>query len=402
MSTTLRVFVGEQWPERPSTPWVLLDAAGEVLEKGESDALRWPAADYCEAVITAASMSCLRVEVPPGISRRDLPQVVAGIVEDQLFDDVERSHLTLLTRQQNVVDVLIIARVRLRNIVAQFIALQRPLAAAYSELQALPTASGEWTVALASDAVMLARPGFVPVVLDGADDGMPPALFEALVRDVAGPDRPQLEIRPAPGRKVDSGGWKMALGSEHVSVGAEYNWYALPSGAPSLLHDEFVSKQRRNPFWQLIKPAMAVAAAALLAYVVVGLALLGWQSVGISRAESRITQLFRSSFPGAPVVAPLAQARRSLDQLRGTHGMARSDDALTLLAAFADECGADATEAVRSITFRERRLTIVLEPQLAGKAEAIRQRLSERGYQVVAATTAEGQPSLAIAPETTR
>jgi type II secretion system protein L len=395
--------VGEQWPERPSTRWVLLDAAGEVLEKGESDALRWPTADFCEAVIAAADMSCLRAKLPPRVSRRDLPLVVAGILEDQLFDDSERSHLTLATRRQDIVDVLVISRLRLRNVVAQFVALQRPLASAYSELQVLPAASDEWMVALAYDAVMLLRPGFIPVVLDGTDDGAPSALFETLVRNAEVPDRPsRLVIRPEPGRKVDLGSWKNALGSDLVSVGDEYNWYAVPSGSANLLHDEFVSGQRRNPFWQLIKPAAAVAASALLTYVVVGLILVGWQSIGISRSEARIADLFRSSFPGVPVVAPVAQARRSLDQLRGFHGLPRSDDALTLLAALADECGGDATESVRSITFRERRLTVVLEPRLASQAEAIRQRLSLRGYQVIAATTPQGLPSLVIAPETTR
>lgn len=403
MSTTLRVFVGEQWPERPATRWVLLDAAGGVIQQGESDGLRWPAADFCEAVISAPEASYLKASIPQRVSKRDLPQVVGSVLEDQLLDDPDRCHLTLCGHRRDEADVLVVSRLRLRNILAQFEALARPLSAAYSELQTLPVTSPEWVVALAADAAILVPPGQAPMALDNAADGMPSPLLagivEASASAVAGF---RMTIHPEPGHKVDLPGWKAALGSQQISIGAEHRWHLLLPGAADLLHGEFASTKPRNNSWQLVKPAFMVAAVAIAASLAVGLVQLGLSKYRAFQAETRMTELFASAFPGVPAVAPLAQTRRKLDLLRAAHGLARSDDLVTLLAAVADVMGPEGENSVRELNYVDRRLTLAFDPAHMTRAENWRRQLQERGYQVAVRTTSQNLTSLMIELDMTK
>lgn len=403
MSSTLRVFVGEHWPEQPSTRWVLLDAAGELLQQGESDALRWPRADFCEAVISAPGMSCLRAAIPHRVSGRDLLQVVAGVLEDQLLDDPDNCHLTVSGRRRDSVDVLVIARARLRNVLTQFSALNRPLSAAFSQLQTLPTSESDWAFAVAKDAVIVSQPDEVPLVLDESMDGAAPTLLGTLVGNVdASGNGTRFTVRPEVGSKVDLAAWKSELHSENVRVGQEYHWYALVDGAADILHGEFASRQRRNSTWMLIKPAAVVAVVAIAAYLAVGFVRLGLSSYGVHQTEGRIAELFGAAFPGVPAVAPLAQTRRHLDQLRAAHGLARSDDALVLLAAVAEVLGADSTNSVKELNYANQQLTVVFEPDKAARIDDVKRQLTDRGLQVTRQETAQDMPSLLVGRDMTK
>jgi hypothetical protein len=104
----------------------------------------------------------------------------------------------------------------------------------------------------------------------------------------------------------------------------------------------------------LVKPAFMVAAVAIAASLAVGLVQLGLSKYRAFQAETRMTELFASAFPGVPAVAPLAQTRRKLDLLRAAHGLARSDDLVILLAAVADVMGAEGENSVRELNYVDR------------------------------------------------
>lgn len=395
MTTTLRVFVGESWPARPSTRWILIDAAGRVEQQGESDALHWPVADYCEAVVSVTEVSCLRAAIPARVARRDLQNVVAGVLEDQLLDEPDRCHLTVCRYRGDSADVLVIGRERLRNILAQFAAVGRPLSAAYSELRIMHAEQHhEWVVALARDGVIISRPHEVPLVVDGTDDGTPPVLLATVAKDPrskAGTLR--ILVRSEAGKEIDLAAWKAMLRTDHVRIGSEYRWYSLTDSSVDLLHGEFASRLRRNSVWLLVKPAAMVAASFLAAYLVVGLIQVLLATYRVNQAEGRIAELFTASFPSIPVVSPVAQTRRQLDQLRGAHGLARSDDPLVLLAALSGVLGAEGENALKEVTYAERKLTTVLDAAQSGRIEGLRQQLHDRGYQ---ATIRSTQPPVLV------
>jgi type II secretion system protein L len=319
-----------------------------------------------------------------------LPNVVAGVLEDQLLEDPDRCHLTVCRHQRETADVLVISRERLRNVLAQFAALGRPLSAAYTELRVLRAERHEWVVALATDGVILSRPHEVPLVLDGTDDGTPPALLATIAKDPrskAGNLR--MLIRAEAGKEVDLAAWKAMLRTEHIRIGQEYRWYSLSDSSVDLLHDEFASRLRRNNAWLLTKPAALVAASFLLAYLVVGLGQILSSSYRISQAEGRIDELFAASFPGVPAVSPVAQTRRQLDQLRAAHGLARSDDVLVLLAALSGVLGANGENSIKELNYSDHKLTAVFDSAHAGRMEGFLQQLQDRGYR---ATLRAAQP----------
>jgi type II secretion system protein L len=355
-----------------------------VQQQGESDALHWPVADYCEAVISVTEVSCLRAAIPARVSRRDLPNVVAGVLEEQLLDEPDRCHLTVCRYRGDSADVLVIGRERLRNILAQFAAVGRPLSAAYSELRIMHAEQHhEWVVALARDGVIISRPHEVPLVVDGTDDGTPPVLLATVAKDPrskAGTLR--ILVRSEVGKEIDLAAWKAMLRTDHVRIGSEYRWYSLTDSSVDLLHSEFASRLRRNSIWLLVKPAALVAVSFLAAYLVVGLIQVLLATYRVNQAESRIAELFTASFPSIPVVSPVAQTRRQLDQLRGAHGLARSDDPLVLLAALSGVLGAEGENALKEVTYSEHKLTAVFDAAQSGRIEGLRQQLHDRGYQV--------------------
>jgi type II secretion system protein L len=372
-----------------------------VLQQGESDSLRWPVAEYCEAIISAPEVSCLRAAIPARVARRDLPNVVAGVLEDQLLEDPDRFHFTVSRHRGDSADVLVIGRERLRNILAQFTALGRPLSAAYSEVRVFHAERHEWVVALARDGVIISRPHEVPLVVDGTEDGTPPALLATLVKDPRSrAANVRILIRAEAGKAVDLAAWKAMLRTEHVRVGPEYRWYSLSDSSVDLLHDEFASRLRRNSAWLLIKPAALVAASFLAAYLVVGLFQVLLSSYRISQAEGRIEELFTASFPGVPAVSPVAQTRRQLDQLRAAHGLARSDDVLVLLSALSGVLGANGENSLKELNYSDHRLTVVFDAPQSGRIEGLRQQLQDRGYQ--ATVLAAEPPTLAIELDMTK
>lgn len=385
MSTTLRVFVGAHWPEQPSTRWTLIGEAGNVIQQGESDALRWPIADYCEAVISASAVSCLRAAIPERVARRELQNVIAGVLEDQLLEDPDRCHFTVSRHRRDSADVVVIARDRLRNILAQFTALGRPLSAAYSELRVLPGERHEWVVALAREGVIVSRPHEVPLVVDGTDDGTPPALLITIARDPRSrAANLRILIRSEADKEVDLAAWKGLLHSEHVRIGPEYRWYSLTDSSVDLLHGEFASRLRRNSIWPLVKPAVMLGLAFLVAAMGVSLVRTALSSYRIHQAEGRMAELFAASFPGVPALAPVAQTRQRLDQLRSVHGMSRSDDALVLLAALAGVMGTSGENSVTDIKYADRRLTVSFDSAQADRLDGYRQQLLDQGYRVSA------------------
>jgi type II secretion system protein L len=345
----------------------------------------------------------------PSIARRSfrLPKfracanVVAGVLEDQLLEDPDRCHFTVSRHRRDSADVLVIGRERLRNILAQFTALGRPLSAAYSEVRTLQAERHEWVVAMARDGVIVSRPHEVPLVVDGTEDGTPPVLLGTIAKDPRSKSANfRILIRAEAGKEIDLAAWKAMLRTEHVRIGPEYRWYSLSDTSADLLHDEFASRLRRNNAWLLIKPAALVAASFLLAFLVVGLFQVLLSSYRISQAEGRIEELFAASFPGVPPVSPVAQTRRQLDQLRAAHGLARSDDALVLLAVLSEVLGVNGENSLKELGYSDHRLTAVFDSTHAGRIDGLRQQLQDRGYQ--ATVRAAEPPTLAIELDMTK
>ena len=396
MSAILRVYISEHWPERPATRWALLDAQEQLLQQGESDALHWPPAESCEAILAGVQTSMLRVALPARIAKRNLDQVIAGAIEDRVLEELDRLHLTLVSRQADTADVLVVSRARLRNIIAQFSALQRPLAAAYSELETIPGKGSENRLVIEADSLLVAGAGKPPCVLDRPASAGEEQFGDALRQMGNFQHGAEVLVFPAAGESVVLERWQSVFADQRLRTGGEYRWYARSTGANDLLHGEFSSRYKRSDIWRAVRPAVWVAGGALMVYLVVLLAQAGGHYLNASSATTRKLELFHSAFPSMPVVAPLAQTRQQLDMQRAAHGLPRSDDALAMMAVVADSLGGSAEHLVEEASFVDHRLTVALSTDSEGLFGKLEQDLALRGYRATRKVTATGRTSIVI------
>ncbi len=403
MSTLLRLYIGEHWPQQPKLSWALLASDGSLLQEGTSDPGHWPASDECDAVISGAQVSWLRTRLPEKLPRGEAARLLANALEQKLMDEPDRQHLTVTGRHDGEVSVLVVARDRLRLIAAQLAAVGRPLSGAYSELQAAPVDAASWHLALGVDCAVLRRHARDGTSLDIGQDGMPPSLLAtwATAERASGKPNPTLIVHsPDASNPPDLDAWQTVLGLE-VKRGDPYRWYAIQADSANLLHGEFVSSHRRNIWLNRIRPALWLAAAAVAADLLIGTAKVAWGRYQLAATEQRIVQMFQVAFPNSPAVNPSVQTKRQLDQLRSPRGLLRSDDALGLLANLADSLGAEGRDAVQGLRFNEGVMEVTFSPAVAPRVEPVRKQLAIRGLDSVL-EPGGGSPRLTVRPDPNR
>jgi general secretion pathway protein L len=395
---TLRIYIDARWPTPAKTAWVLLAPSGATLREGTSEPAHWPVADEYEVVLGATQATWHTVKLPPGkAARGETSRLLAYALEDKLLRDPDSQHFTITRQEADRVGVLVVARERLRQIVAQFAALGKPLSRVFSELQCAPAGRDAWHLALGAEAALLRTGEHDGVSLDADDSGGPPPLLPALIagQGSAG-TAPALVIHVGEGRGVpDAKAWSTALATE-VRVGPAYRWQALPFAAANLLQGEFAPRHRRRAWLARLKPALWLAGAAVAADLLFGLGRIAWQHHRLAGAQERAAQIFQETFPKTPAVEPAAQMQRQLDLLRAPRGLLRGDDALTLLAALADALGVDGRGAVQSLKFDEGVLEVVLMPSVADRVAAVSSQLTLRGMIVASKNDGGSAPKLVV------
>jgi general secretion pathway protein L len=398
VTQTLRIYIDARWPTPAKTAWVLLAGNGSVLREGTSEPAHWPPADDHEIVLGAAQATWLATKLPPGkAARGDMGRLLAYALEDKLLRDPDSQHFSIAHQDGEQVGVLVVARERLRQIVAQFAALGRPLTRACSELQCAPAGGDAWHLSLGGELAVLRRGELDGLGLEGdAGDGPPPLLASLVTgQRASGMKAPLLQIHPAAGlAAIDVKAWGAALQAE-VRQGTGYRWHDVPAAATNLLQGEFAPRHRRRAWLAQLRPALWLAGSALAADLLFTTGHMLWQQHRLADARERTAQIFGQTFPNTPPVDPVAQMQRQLDQLRAPRGQLRSDDALTLLAAVADALGSDGRGAVQSLKFEDGVLEVALAPTLAPRVAAVTSQLSQRGL-IVAAKSDGSAPKLVL------
>lgn len=398
MKQILRIHINARWPTPATTAWVLLAANAAVLREGVSEPAHWPLADEYEVVLGATQTTWHMARVPPGkTARGEMPRLLAYALEDKLLRDPDSQHFTITHQQADRVCVMVVARERLRQIVSQFAALDKPLSRVFSELQSAPSGRNSWHLALGANVALLRTSKRDGISLDPDVGNTPPPLLAMMIaaRRSAGA-APALVIHVGEGVAVpDAKAWSTTLATE-VRVDVPYRWYASAAAAANLLHDEFAPRHRRRAWLARLKPALWLAGGAVAADLLLGLGQVMWQHHRLADAQERTVQIFHETFPKAPAVEPVAQMQRQLDQLRAPRGLLRGDDALALLAALADALGADGRGAVQSLKFEDGVLEVVLMPALADRVAAVSGQLALRGLIVAAKNDGGSAPKLVV------
>ncbi|WP_374486716.1 type II secretion system protein GspL [Zoogloea sp.] len=381
--TRLILAIDEHWPTRPDCPWALLGPDGQPLSEGRSEPRHWPAADECEVVLSGPQ--CLWLEVPlPRATRRDLPRLLAYALEDRLLKDPDSQHLTVSHRrpaddgERDLAGVLVVARERLRLVVAQLAAIGRQPQRVLAELQTAPADQESWQLSVATDGAILRTGPSAGLALDV--DILAPLLAQQAGNARAANTAPaHIDVHLSNGAAGPELARLQAETGIPVQPAAPYLWWqGADRKATNLLHGEFAPRARGGA-WLGLRPALALAGGALTLWLAANLGEVLWMKHQLSDIEGRIERIYRTSFPNAPVVAPAAQMRQQLNQERARHGLLRDDDALALLAQAAEALGTDAAAGIVALRYEEGRLDLTLGGAAAARAEAVVGLLASRG-----------------------
>ncbi|WP_079432915.1 type II secretion system protein GspL [Zoogloea sp. LCSB751] len=382
--TRLILAIDEHWPIRPDCPWALLGPDGQPLSEGRSEPRHWPAADACEVILTGPQ--CLWLEVPlPRATRRDLPRLLAYALEDRLLKDPDSQHLTVSHRrpaddgERDLAGVLVVARERLRLVVAQLAAIGRQPQRVLAELQAAPADHDSWQLSLSADGAILRTGPNTGLAIDG-DILVPLLAQQAGTARAANTAPSRIDVHVAADAPTpDLAGLQVETGIETAAAEPYRWWQGADRKAANLLHGDFAPHARGGAWLGRLRPALAVGGGALALWLAANVGEVLWQKQRLGDIEGRIERVYRSSFPNTPVVAPTAQMRQQLNQERARHGLLRDDDALALLAQAAEALGTDAAAGIVALRYEDGRLDLTLGGGAAARAEAVVGLLASRG-----------------------
>ncbi|MCK6392086.1 type II secretion system protein GspL [Zoogloea sp.] len=382
--TRLLLAIDEHWPTRPECAWALLGPDGQPLSEGHSAPRHWPAADECSVVLTGAQCLWLDVPLPRG-ARRDLPRLLSYALEDRLLKDPDTQHLTLSHRrpandgERDLAGVLVIARERLRSLMAQFAAIGRVPRRVVAQLQTAPADEAGWHLSLSAEGAILRTSTSTALALD-RDILVPLLSAQAASARAANAAPARVDVHPAPGSPAFDIPAAEAESGLTLHPAAPYLWWqGNERQAANLLHGEFASGDRGAAWMARLRAPALLGTAALGLWLATNVGEVLWQRHVLGGFESRIERVYRSAFPNSPVVAPAAQMRQQLNAERARHGQLRDDDALSLLAQAAEALGTDATDGIAALRFEEGRLDLTLSGPAAARAEALVGLLSSRG-----------------------
>ena len=402
MTKRLILRFDENWPATPVAAWVLLGPDGKLQAQGESDPQHWPAADECDVVLAGAQCLWLETDLPKA-ARRDAPRLLAYALEDRLLSDPDSQHLTISHRRRaeqgngETVGVLVIARERMRLLLAQLKAIGRQPGHFFSESSLAPADDENWHVAVSGSAAIVRSGPNVGYAVD--TELLAPVLEQQLAAARAANRLPaELLVHLAPGTAQPD---LATIDEPPVRLGAPYEWWqTLLHGtrAGNLLHGDFAVAGHASPLIARCRRPMQLAGVALAVWLLASLGEVLWLRHQLSDLDLRMQRTYQVAFPNSPAIAPAAQMRQQLNLARARHGQLRDDDALALLASVAEVLGGAAADNLQNVRYADGQLDLVwkaLAPESIGPLQA---QFASRGLHAEISGTAN-ERHLLVRPE---
>ncbi|TRZ63865.1 MAG: hypothetical protein D4S02_11925, partial [Rhodocyclaceae bacterium] len=294
--------------------------------------------------------------------------------------------------------VWVLARARLKALLAALTALERRPRRVISELQLAPLQSGGWSVCLHGDnatgfARLGAEEGFA---FDLAAVGQPPTELRLALQAARQGGNVPLVIDVYSGRSKDQAfdtdaalAWQTVL-AVPVRAAGDYVWRERASpDARNLLSGEFAPPRAANSGWGSFKPALWLGLAALVLYGLLSFGEWIWLDQQGDQLRRQMMESFRAAYPQAQtIVDPPLQMQRLNDQLRRARGQLGSTDFMPLLAAATEALGTQGR--LRSVGYEDGRLELTLLLADHAAVERAHKSLTRRG---LAATLRDTRPA---------
>ncbi|WP_033407467.1 type II secretion system protein GspL [Uliginosibacterium gangwonense] len=380
MTTLLRVLLGEHWPDQPTAHWVVMDERGKVINSGVDEPRNWPKSNRTEAILHGPQTSWFKIKVPKA-GVREQAQALGFAIEEQIVREADSQHSTPTAQEDEHWHVIVIARERLKRLVAQFETISRPLDAAYSALQTVPVQADAWVVAFNEDGVVVRSGEHEGWAEDMPASGEVPALLSiALTQNKEAGGPPARLLLSAAKTEALLKPWSEQLGVSVESTTA-WAWYAAASDWADLLHGEFQPRHRRKAWRRALRPALVGLSVVFAIHLLWGTAYAWWRRAELNHINASMEQLMRTQLPNDPVLDPAAQIQRELNMQRSRHGLLANDAALSLMADFAAALGPDGTDAVKNLRYQDGSLELSVEASKIN-LDTIRTRVQARGLTV--------------------
>ena len=403
MNALLRLYLPADWPAQDaSCDWLLLDSDGKQLQRGRSEPRHWPPADACDVILSAQQCLLLNVQLPK-VSKSRLAEVIHFAVEDYLLGDAETEHFVAGDRDADgMTPVWVIARTRLKALLASLESVARVPHRACCELQLLPLAAKRWSVCLraidAGHGAPLRIQGFVRTGLEQGftfESGEPSAInapplelqlaLQAAQASGNAPEAITLFLAPGSGANAAAiaASWNAAL-AVPVQPAGEFAWQehsGAANAARNLLTQEFAPTRRPQDGWGAFRPAAYLALASFAVFALFVLGDWAWLRYQSGILNEQMTGTFRSTFPQVQaVVDPPLQMQRLYDQLRREQGQLGAGDFLPLLAGSTEV--AVGQGKLNKLAYEDGRLELSVGVASAEIAERLRDTMKGRGLSV--------------------
>ena len=393
--STLRVLLAAPPSRSRPASWALFDDAGRCVQRGSDAPDGWPRSERCEAVLAAEVVRVVALKVPPMPPTR-LAAAAAFALEDQLATTGDAPTIAVSAQQA---DGTVLACVAARDAIAAVVSREPPFDRIIAEPALAPIHTG-WTWYASG-----AQGGFVrradgsafAVGSNPAPSELPAELVAALTQAARAGASPRLVGVAQACDDATLARWTRELGIPFTRV-APWRWdNATPeaiAAAPDMRVGEFAHTSPVQParIARLFRPALGIAAFALLLQIGATVAGWAWLKLDVWRTARAITALAREAdLPdtASPDAAARAIARWHAD-LRHRIGQAAPSDALPLLARAAPALSSLSSNAMKSATYADGAWTIELGAIDTGALAGIDRTLTGAGVTTLQAKTGGG------------
>ncbi|WP_412479704.1 type II secretion system protein GspL [Azonexus sp. IMCC34839] len=355
MTPTLILILPSDWPHaRRESPWLLIDEAGRVVQRGCSEPTHWPIPapgtstdpTACVVLLAGRQVSHQRCRLP---KKQATPEIAASALEDALLEETEHLLFAIAPGDdEHERSIGVVSAQRLDSLLAILPALGLAVRAVWPLGQVLP-ADEAWLI---GDELTLALGNGHIVSLP--IDAQLAAMLDALQGDAQALAcvRFDRQLSLAATHTID------ALSTARRLVAHSASCPALPAGG-GFLYGPRQPKSKRA--WELapLFPGLRLAAAFAATIVALMLAQWGWLAWQGHNLRQEIAGLFHQVAPKATLVDPPRQLRRLVDDSRHAHGQLAGDDMIRLLAPLADL--KDGGLAIDNIDYTDGRLRVLAE-----------------------------------------
>lgn len=337
----LRLYLRSNWPgQGDACPWALLTPELRVIERGNSEADRWPAADVCEAVVTADQVSWLSISLPAKLGR-NAGQVIAYALEEKLLEPLEAMHFVVgKSADPNATPAIVIKKTRLREILDAASAAGRRIDRLYTEMQLAPAKDGQWTVCRFHETAFLRIGADQGLPIDWTSAAPPDSLMLAIARARSRADLPERVVVAAPAELIpDLAAWSSALGLPvTTSVGFD-PLTASTAGAYNLLAGSFAPPGSTGAVRRYLRLSAIALLLAGIGHTLLSLADWAWLAYQASRLNDEAVAIYREAVPNssAPLLNPGLQLRREAAVVLRERGRLGDGEMLTMLALLGGE-----------------------------------------------------------------